>query len=235
MEEALARGFDCAISLDADLQDDPSVMDEMLRRYLDGAEVVYAARGDRATDTAFKRDTANAFYALMSWLGVEMIPNAADYRLMGRRALEALSSFKETNLFLRGIVPSIGFPSEVVYYRRAERVAGTSKYPLGKMVSFALDGITSFSIRPIRFVLVLGSLSFIIALCVTLFSLFSLLTGHVVAGWTSLMVSIWFVGGLVMISLGIVGEYVGRIYLESKRRPRYIIAERVGGCHGTDE
>lgn len=128
-------------------------MDEMLRRYLDGAEVVYAARDDRATDTAFKRDTANAFYALMSWLGVEMIPNAADYRLMGRRALEALSSFKETNLFLRRIVPSIGFPSEVVYYRRAERVAGTSKYPLGKMVSFALDGITSFSIRSIRFVL----------------------------------------------------------------------------------
>lgn len=228
LAEALDRGFDAAISLDTDLQDDPKVMAQMLERYRDGVEVVFGARDDRATDTAFKRGTANAFYGLMGALGVEMVPNSADYRLMGRRALEALSLYQEENLFLRGIVPAIGFRTDVVYYRRAERAAGESKYPLKKMLAFAFEGITSFSVTPIRFVFVLGVIALVVALAVTVYALVRLAQGVTVPGWTSLMVSIWFVGGLVMLSLGVVGEYVGRIYLESKRRPRYVIAERLG-------
>ena len=200
-------------------------MDEMLAKHASGAEIVYGVRSNRDTDTAFKRGTAGMFYDLMGWLGVEMVSNCADYRLMGRRSLRALSQYNEVNLFLRGIVPALGFTTDVVYYVRAERFAGESKYPLKKMVSFALEGITSFSIKPIRWVTMLGVVALVAALVMMGYTLVQAFAGHVVAGWSSLMISIWFVGGLVMVSLGVVGEYVGRIYLESKGRPRYIIAE----------
>ena len=222
---ALERGCDCAVSLDADLQDDPNAIDEMLRAHAQGAEVVYGVRSSRASDSVFKRDTAEAFYRLMRWLGVEMVSDSADYRLMGRRSIEALSRYGEANLFLRGIVPALGFTSAKVEYVRAPRAAGESKYPLGKMLSFALEGITSFSVRPVRLVLLAGLVFLLVALVMVLYALASLVAGRVVAGWTSLMISVWFVGGVTVTSLGIVGEYVGRIYLESKHRPRYIIAE----------
>lgn len=227
--EALDRGYDCAISLDADLQDDIDAIDEMLVKHDAGAEIVYGVRSNRDTDTAFKRGTAGMFYDLMAWLGVEMVSNCADYRLMGRRSLEALSQYTEVNLFLRGIVPALGFTTDVVHYVRAERFAGESKYPLKKMVSFALEGITSFSVKPIRWVTMLGIVSLAVSFIMVAYTLVQAFTGHVVAGWSSLMVSIWFVGGLVMVSLGVVGEYVGRIYLESKGRPRYIISEKTDG------
>ena len=224
--EALRRGFDAAVSLDADLQDDIDAIDEMVAKHLAGAEIVYGVRDSRETDTAFKRTTALAFYRVMAMLGVETVSNHADYRLMGRRALSALSQYQEVNLFLRGIVPALGFKTDAVYYARAERFAGESKYPLGKMISFALEGITSFSVKPIRWVTVLGLISLLVSAGMLVYTLVSVIQGHVVAGWSSLMISIWLVGGLTMVSLGIVGEYVGRIYLESKHRPRYIIAER---------
>ena len=223
--EALKRGFDAAVSLDADLQDDIDAIDEMVAKHLAGAEIVYGVRDSRATDTAFKRTTALAFYRVMAFLGVETVSNHADYRLMGRRSLAALSRYQEVNLFLRGIVPALGFTTDVVYYARAERFAGESKYPLGKMISFALEGITSFSVKPIRWVTALGVISLVVSLAMMVYTLVSAIQGHVVAGWSSLMISIWLVGGLVMVSLGVVGEYVGRIYLESKHRPRYIVAE----------
>lgn len=223
--EALDRGCDCAISLDADLQDDVDAIDEMLAKHAAGAEIVYGVRSNRDTDTAFKRGTAGMFYDLMAWLGVEMVSNCADYRLMGRRSLRALSQYTEVNLFLRGIVPALGFTTDVVYYVRAERFAGESKYPLKKMVSFALEGITSFSVKPIRWVTMLGLVSLVVSLVMMVYTLVQALAGRVVAGWSSLMISIWLVGGLVMLSLGVVGEYVGQIYLESKGRPRYIVAE----------
>lgn len=224
---ALERGCDLAISMDADLQDDIDAMDEMLAAHAAGAEVVYGVRSSRETDTAFKRTTALAFYRLMDALGVETVYNSADYRLMGRRSLLALSQYGEVNLFLRGIVPSLGFTTAEVYYARGERFAGESKYPLKKMVAFAIDGITSFSVAPIRCISALGLLSVLVSVIMVVYTLVSALTGNVVAGWSSLMISIWFVGGMLMVSLGVVGEYVGRIYLESKRRPRYIVAEEL--------
>lgn len=222
---ALDRGCDCAVSLDADLQDDIGAIDEMLARHAEGAEVVYGVRDNRDTDTRFKRGTAEAFYSLMGRLGVEMVPDSADYRLMGRRSLEALSGYGEANLFLRGIVPQLGFETARVHYRRGERFAGESKYPLSKMVSFALRGITSFSVAPIRLVTLIGALSVLVSVAMVVYALVSAVLGTVVPGWTSLMVSVWLVGGLVMISLGVVGEYVGQTYLESKHRPRYIVGE----------
>lgn len=222
---ALESGCDCAVSLDADLQDDIDAIDEMLERRAAGAEVVYGVRDNRDTDTRFKRGTAGAFYSLMGRLGVEMVPDSADFRLMGRRSLEALSGYGEANLFLRGIVPQLGFETARVYYRRGERLAGESKYPLPKMVSFALRGITSFSVAPIRLVTLAGLLSLVVAAAMVVYALASAALGSVVPGWTSLMVSVWLVGGMVMVSLGVVGEYVGQTYLESKRRPRYIVGE----------
>lgn len=222
---AYRQGCDCAISLDADLQDDINAIDEMIERHAEGAEIVYGVRNNRDTDTRFKRSTAEAFYSLMRFLGVEMVSDSADYRLMGKRSLGALSEFKETNLFLRGIVPSLGFATAKVYYRRGERFAGESKYPLKKMVSFALEGITSFSIAPVRLITLIGVLAVIVSVVMILYALASLIMGSVVAGWTSLIVSIWLVGGLIMIALGVVGEYVGRTYLEAKGRPRYIVDE----------
>lgn len=222
---ALEQGCDCAVSLDADLQDDIDAIDEMLKRHAEGAEIVYGVRDNRDVDTHFKRGTAEAFYALMRRLGVEIVSDSADYRLMGRRSLEALSNYRETNLFLRGIVPQLGFTNAKVYYRRGERYAGSSKYPLTKMISFALKGITSFSVAPIRLVTLVGVLSVVVSVAMVVYALVSAAFGTVVPGWTSLMVSVWLVGGLIMISLGVVGEYVGQTYLESKRRPRYIVGE----------
>lgn len=224
---ALERGCDAAISMDADLQDDVDAIDAMIDAYLSGADIVFGVRDNRDTDTRFKRGTANAFYGLMRAMGTETVPNSADFRLMSARALEALSMYGEANLFLRGIVPTLGFSTAEVYYKRSERFAGESKYPLSKMLSLALDGITSFSVTPLRIV-TLGGIGFvIIAFIMLVYAIVSLLSGVTVSGWTSLLVSIWFVGGAMMVSLGIVGEYVGRIYLESKKRPRYIVAEEL--------
>lgn len=225
--EALERGCDCAISMDADLQDDPDAIDQMVLEYAHGSEIVYGVRSSRATDTGFKRGTAHMFYDLMEALGVEMVSDSADFRLMGRKALAALSQYRESNLFLRGIVPSLGFKTSEVYYERAERFAGESKYPLKKMISFAIEGITSFSTTPIRAVAIAGIVFLLIAALMLIWTVVTAVSGNGVPGWASLMVSIWFVGGAIMLSLGIVGEYVGKTYLEAKGRPRWIIGERL--------
>jgi glycosyltransferase involved in cell wall biosynthesis len=214
---------DCAISIDADLQDDPEAIREFMIKYREGYDIVYGIRQSRATDTAFKRGTAQSFYKLMAKLGAKVEYNHADYRLMSRRALEQLDRFKEVNLFLRGIVPMIGFKSTKVYFDRHERFAGESKYPLKKMLSFAWDGITSLSVTPIRFVTLAGFALFVISLLAALYSIIQKLAGNTVSGWTSLMLSIWFVGGIQLISLGLIGEYIGKIYKEVKRRPLYIV------------
>lgn len=224
---ALERGCDAAISMDADLQDDVNAIEGMVDAYLEGANIVFGVRDNRDTDTQFKRGTAEAFYKLMSAMGTETVPNSADYRLMDAKALEALSLFGEANLFLRGIVPTLGFKTAVVYYHRAERFAGESKYPLSKMIALAVDGITSFSVTPLRMVTFAGIAFVLISIIMLFYALISLALGTTVSGWTSLLVSIWFVGGALMLSLGIVGEYVGRIYMETKHRPRYIVAEEL--------
>ena len=217
---------DVVVSMDADLQDDIDAMDRMLDEYYGGCDIVYGVRGRRATDTFFKRFTAEGFYHLMQALGVDIVFNHADYRLMSKRALESLSQFGEVNLFLRGIVPQLGYRCATVEYERHERFAGESKYPLKKMLAFAFDGITSFSIKPIRLVLGLGVIIFTISLIALVWTLIAKLCGHTVSGWASLMCSIWMIGGIQMISLGVIGEYIGKIYNETKRRPRYLI-ERV--------
>ena len=214
---------DVAISMDADLQDDMDALDAFLVKYQEGADVVYGVRKKRESDTVFKRETALFFYRLMRILGVDITFNHADYRLMSKNALLALKNFKEVNLFLRGLVPLIGFQSDIVYYDRNERFAGESKYPLKKMLSFAIDGITSFSVKPLRLITSIGLFVFIISLCMVLYTLFSFITGHAVIGWTSTLASIWMLGGIQLLSLGIIGEYVGKIYNETKRRPRFII------------
>lgn len=216
---------DCAISLDADLQDDIEVFDEFLKHYQDGCDIVYGVRKSRETDTRFKRGSAQLFYKFLNLMGVEVLYNHADYRLMSRRALEALSEYKEVNLFLRGIVPLIGYKSAVVYYERHERLAGKSKYPLSKMLSLAADGILSFSIKPIR---IISSLGFLIAFCsiiALLYALISKLCGAAVSGWTAIVVSIWLLGGIQLLCLGVIGEYIGRIYSEVKQRPKYFIEQ----------
>lgn len=214
---------DVTISLDADLQDDINVIDQFVDKYHEGCDIVYGVRSARKTDTFFKRNTAGGFYKLMKLLGVDLVDNHADYRLVSKRALEGLSQFKEVNLFLRGIVKQIGFKSDIVYYERSERFAGESKYPLKKMLSFAFDGITSFSIKPIRLVTVTGFLVFAVSIIMIIYALVSTIMGQTVAGWTSLMCSIWLLSGLQIMSLGIVGEYIGKIYTEVKARPKYII------------
>lgn len=214
---------DCAISIDADLQDDINVIPEMVRKFIGGCDVVYGVRNKRDTDTFFKRTTAQGFYRLMQLMGVKMIYNHADYRLMSARAISALSQFPERNLFLRGMVPLTGFKSDCVYYDRSERFAGESKYPLKKMLSFAFDGITSFSVSPIRMISALGAIVCVIAVIMGIYTIYEKLAGNTDAGWASLMMSIWFIGGVQLLSLGLIGEYIGKIYKESKRRPRYII------------
>ena len=214
---------DAVISMDADLQDDINVIDKMIEEYKNGNEIVYGVRSSRKKDTFFKRTTAQMFYKLMKFLGVNIIYNHADCRLMSKRALEELENFKEANLFLRGIVPLLGFQNSIVYYERGKREAGVSKYPLKKMLAFAADGITSFSIKPLRFILAIGIIILIISIFIMLYAVIVKILGHTVAGWTFLTISIWFIGGLQMISIGVIGEYIGKIYNETKARPRYII------------
>lgn len=216
---------DIVISMDADLQDDINVIDEMLEKYNEGNEIVYGVRSSRKKDTWFKKTTAEAFYKFMKLMGVDIIFNHADYRLTSKKVLNELEKFDEVNLFLRGIFPLIGYKYDVVYYERNERFAGESKYPLKKMLNFAWDGITSFSVKPIRFVLTLGIIIFGISIILIIYSLLSKLMGNAVDGWTFLSCSIWFATGIQMLSLGIIGEYIGKSYNETKRRPRYIISE----------
>lgn len=233
-QNALLAGYmtakdrcDVCVSMDADLQDDINAVDGMLEKFREGNDVVYGVRSSRATDSSFKRSSAHAFYKLMKMMGVELVYDHADYRLLSRRALEALSEYDEVNLFLRGIVPLVGFKSAKVEYERGERFAGESKYPLKKMLGFAFDGITSFSVKPIRLITVAGLLLFLAAAVMLVYSLIRHFTGNTVSGWTSIMVSVWALGGLQLSAIGIIGEYIGKIYLETKHRPRYIIAKTI--------
>lgn len=216
---------DIVISMDSDLQDDIDAIDKMITKYLEGNDIVYGVRSKRKKDSFFKKITAEGFYKVMNLLGVECIYNHADYRLTSKRVLEEFSNYKEVNLFLRGMFPLVGFKSDIVYYERNERFAGKSKYPLKKMLNFAWDGITSFSIKPLRMICVLGFMILFISISIMIYSLIRKLTGNTVPGWTFLSISIWFIGGIQMISIGIIGEYIGKIYQETKQRPRYIIEE----------
>lgn len=216
---------DVSISMDADLQDDIDAMDEMLEKFHSGCDIVYGVRSKRATDTAFKRITAEAFYKLMNMMGANTVYNHADYRLMSKRALDGLSEFHEVNLFLRGIVPMIGYQTDVVYYERSERFAGESKYPLKKMISFAMEGITSLSNKPIKMITNLGIFVFLMSFVILAYSLIRHFTGATITGWTTIIASIWAIGGLILLSLGVIGEYIGKIYMETKERPRYIIEQ----------
>lgn len=218
---------DALITMDADLQDDPHVIEQLVLKFSQGAEIVYAARERRETDTFFKRKTAMMFYGIMKRMKVNIIYNHADFRLCGKRALCALSEFEEVNLFLRGIIPSIGFKSDVIYYDRLERFAGKSKYPIGKMVVFAWEGITSFNNYPLRLVTIIGFLVFFVCLILGAYALLSLILGDTVPGWLSTVLPMYFLGGIQLLCLGIIGEYIGKVYLESKRRPRYFIDEMI--------
>ena len=214
---------DVVISMDADLQDDIDAIDKFIEKYNDGCEIVYGVRSERKKDTYFKKHTALMFYKTMNWLGAETVYNSADYRLMSKRALDELAKYDEVNLFLRGLVPLLGFKTGEARYARAERFAGESKYPLKKMLNFAWDGITSFSVKPIRMVLSLGFIVFIASLIIMLYSVIAKVVGQTVSGWTFIICSIWLLGGIQMISIGLVGEYIGKIYAEVKHRPKYII------------
>ena len=216
---------DMVISMDADLQDDINVVDKFIEEYYNGNDIVYGVRSSRKTDTAFKRSTALAYYRILQKMGVDIVYNHADYRLMSKRALNGLEQFKEVNLFLRGIVPLIGYKTSVVEYERSERFAGESKYPLKKMLAFAIDGITSFSVKPIRMITALGFILFIVSLLMLIYSIIIKIIGHADSGWTSVICSIWMIGGIQLLSLGVIGEYIGKIYNETKARPRFIIEE----------
>ena len=218
---------DVVISMDADLQDDINAMDEMIEKYNNGKDIVYGVRSSRKKDTWFKKTTAQGFYKFMKMMGVNVVYNHADYRLTSKRVLDEFENFKEVNLFLRGMFPLVGYSSDVVYYERNERFAGESKYPLKKMLNFAWDGITSFSVKPIRLVLNLGILIFAISLLVLLYCLIVKLCGKAVTGWTFVVGSIWLVAGIQMLSIGIIGEYIGKIYSETKARPRFIVSENL--------
>ena len=214
---------DVTVSIDADLQDDVNVTEEMIDKFHAGNDIVYGVRNDRSSDSFFKRFTAQGFYKMMAVMGVKTVYNHADFRLMSKRALEQFAKYRESNLFLRGMMPLIGYQTDCVYYERKERVAGESKYPLKKMLALAFNGISSFSVKPIS--LILGMGMFIIFMCVlaAIYALISYFTGHVVAGWTSLILSIWFLGGLQLLAIGMVGQYIGKVYIEVKHRPRYNI------------
>lgn len=216
---------DMAISMDADLQDDIMAIDEMIDKFHEGFDVVYGVRNSRKKDTWFKKTTAEGFYKFMKWMGVDIVFNHADFRLMSKRVLEQLEHYKEVNLFLRGIVPLIGYPSTEVYYERNERFAGESKYPLKKMLAFAFDGITSFSVKPIRMICTVGLLIFLVSIAMLIYSIIIHYIGKTVPGWSSLIVSIWALGGLQLLAIGIVGEYIGKVYLEVKERPRFCIQD----------
>lgn len=225
---------DVTISIDADLQDDVAVIEEMIDRFHEGNDIVYGVRRERKTDTFFKRTTAQAFYKLMGLMGVKTVYNHADFRLMSRRAVEEFSKYKETNLFLRGMMPLIGYQTANVYYDRKERAAGESKYPLKKMLALAFNGISSFSVKPISLILGLGLLIIFFSILALIYALFSYFTGHVVPGWTSLILSIWFLGGLQLLAIGLVGQYIGKIYIEVKQRPRYNIEKVLYDAADTD-
>jgi glycosyltransferase involved in cell wall biosynthesis len=218
---------DAAISIDADLQDDPQAIVEMVKDFINGDDIVYGVRSDRQTDTWFKRTTAHAFYSLQNSMGVETLYDHADYRLMSNRALELLSEYGEENLFLRGIVKHIGLKSSIVQYERAKRCAGESKYPLSKMLSFSIDGITSFSAKPMRYIFLTGLTFLVLDIIVALWVVIAYFYHNTISGWASLMLSVWFLGSLILIGLGIVGEYIGKIFVEVKHRPRFAIADSV--------
>ncbi|MBE5932847.1 MAG: glycosyltransferase family 2 protein [Lachnospiraceae bacterium] len=218
---------DIVISMDADLQDDIEVLDKFVEEYKNGSEIVYGVRSSRKKDTFFKKHTALAFYKIMEKMGVEIVYNHADYRLMSKRAIEELAGYKEVNLFLRGIIPMIGFKTSTVEYERDKRFAGESKYPLKKMIAFAIDGITSCSIKPIRLITTFGFLIFLISMLLLIYVVIGYFLGNTVAGWPTLMVLMCFFGGFQIMSIGVVGEYVGKIYMETKERPRFIIADKI--------
>ena len=223
---------DMAISMDADLQDDIDAVDAMVEQYYAGCDIVYGVRSSRKKDTFFKRFTAEGFYRLMNSMGAETVFNHADYRLMSRRALEGLAQFKEVNLFLRGIVPMIGYRTGTVEYERGERFAGESKYPLKKMLSYAMEGITSLSVKPIRMITGLGFLVFLVSIAMLIYSIVRWAMGETILGWASLICSVWAIGGLILLSLGVIGEYIGKVYLETKERPRFLIREVLEDKHG---
>ncbi|AUJ29474.1 glycosyltransferase family 2 protein [Liquorilactobacillus hordei] len=221
--QAAVVSADLVVTIDADLQDDPETINEMINCFAGGAEIVYGVRNDRTTDTWFKRNSAGLFYKLLNLLGVKLIPNHADFRLMSQRAVKTFLQYKERNLFIRGVIPLLGFSTAKVYYKRTPRLAGKSKYPLKKMLAFAWNGITSFSIIPVRFILALGIFTSSLGVVMFFYSIITKWLGLTVHGWSSLMVSIWVLGGLQMISLGLIGEYIGKIMTEVKQRPRYTI------------
>lgn len=216
---------DALVTIDADLQDDINAIYGFLEKFRDGCDVVYGVRENRDKDTRFKRGTAQGFYKIMAKLGVDLVYNAADYRLLSRRAVEALMQFGEVNMFLRGMVPLLGFKTGQVFFERGERVAGESKYPLKKMIAFAVEGITSFSNKPIRLVLLMGILCVLLGAAMAVYIIVSLIAGNSVAGWASMMTSIWLLGGMQLMALGLIGEYIGKIYMETKRRPKFILEE----------
>jgi glycosyltransferase involved in cell wall biosynthesis len=218
---------DAAVSIDADLQDDPGAIEKMVENYVAGSDIVYGVRSSRKTDTWFKRNTAHAFYKLQNSMGAETVYDHADYRLMSNRALDYLAEYGEENLFLRGIIPHIGLQSSVVYYERAERCAGESKYPLGKMLSFSIDGITSFSAKPMRYIFLTGLIFLIIDIAVAAWVFIAHFFHDTISGWASIMLSVWFLGSLILMGVGIVGEYIGKIFIEVKHRPRYAVAETI--------
>ena len=220
---AVKDEVDAAVSIDADLQDDIAVIREMVEKYENGCDIVYGVRSSRKTDTFFKRTTAQGFYKVMKAMGVKSVYNHADFRLMSKRAVEGLSEFRERNLFLRGIVPTIGYKTDCVYYERKERVAGESKYPLKKMLALAFNGISSLSVKPITMITGLGAIIIFLSILAAIYAVVSYCLGHVVQGWTSLILSIWFLGGVQLLCIGLIGQYIGKIYLEVKERPRYNI------------
>ena len=223
---------DAVISMDADLQDDVEAVDQMVDKFLEGVDIVYGVRSCRKKDSFFKRTTAEGFYRVMNFMGAETVFNHADYRLMSRRALEGLAQFREVNLFLRGIVPMIGYRTGTVEYERGERFAGESKYPLKKMLSFAMEGITSLSVKPIRYITGLGFLIFAVSILMLIYSIVRWATGATIIGWASVICSVWAIGGLILLSLGVIGEYIGKIYLETKGRPRFLLREVLEDAHG---
>lgn len=225
MMYSLDQGADCVITIDADLQQDIEAVPAFLQKFTDGCDVVYGVRDSRDTDSFFKKTTATAYYKFMKLLGCNVIPQSADYRLLSAKALKALSGYKERNLFIRGIVPDMGFKSDIVYFHVSARQAGSSKYTIKKMISLAADGVASFSIRPIRWVVAMGAIVFVISVIMMLSTLIDHFRGLTVPGWSTLSISIWFLGSVQLMSIGIVGEYVGRTYMESKNRPRYFISE----------
>lgn len=223
----IREDIDAAVSIDADLQDDIAVIGKMVEKYRAGYEIVYGVRSSRKKDSFFKRTTAQGFYRFMRFLGVDIVYNHADFRLMGKNALEALAQYGEVNLFLRGIIPLLGYKTCVEYYTRAERFAGTSKYPFRKMLKFAMEGITSFSIKPIRLITLLGAFLFTASIAMIVYFFIRYFTGHTETGWASIVCSLWGIGGLILFSIGVIGEYIGKIYLETKHRPRYHVEKLI--------